>query len=773
MSIKIPALLMQLATSRIAGLLPPLVAGKFAKAKADGSGIDWVDGSGGGADGYTSAPEALNDSPDPGSVALYAKGNHKHAHGAQTNPAHHGTAIATGTGGARHGFMHSDTLRDHDVVVSQGVPVPRSGDVTGVTDGAFISAKVVAGIRGFRLGSGDHYLTAGTLTALLYQGVTISGEATGFGSGHGTRIKLIGVSGARAIDLRGTFHAVLRNVCLDLDDLLFLGDVIDMSGDAADTVGAIIENVTFSVSSVAKTPAAPVPSSGSANVTITGTCTLSHRGVVQIEAGGTTFRYSETGGGAFGDVAVTAAADVNPWGTGDAQWVATGVAIPLGGTWAVPSGNSSFGLTLHFANTTYTAGVTYKFGLGPRRLVNGAAAYDCVVRNCHFGGGYDGVLVTGSGCKVASCEAHPLLRRYYAEAYRCNGVVVHGTATTRGVFAHNCEDATIAIYQGDVSQAGPWSIFDGNLLIRDYSLIQVPSGPAISIRNANIVAKLSGNYRACASVAADFPSGGGTCLWAHFDGYAPAAAWYSGSNISNPTAEGWSPSGLVTQLVSPDLQNTALRGAAVLGVQSDFASGTNVNWAGSPGWTLGLGFNTTITFTKPSTGAARSLELVIIPDATTYYTVAYPATIDWENGPPPTPKPGGSNLYLHFSYTGDVGIGVATGRYRGRWRQPLEVNALGTSGTTKTLRWEHSPLATMTMTGNCTVTLSPPPSPTREPLRLQVVQGVGLYTLTFSPALKTEAGIALVLSAVNGAKDTIYLDWDGTEYHAWIRKAWA
>lgn len=47
----------------------------------------------------------------------------------------------------------------------------------------------------------------------------------------------------------------------------------------------------------------------------------------------------------------------------------------------------------------------------------------------------------------------------------------------------------------------------------------------------------------------------------------------------------------------------------------------------------------------------------------------------------------------------------------------------------------------------------------------------GTIASTFSPTLKTEAGAAL--SAANGAKDTIYLDWTGSEYRAWIRKAWA
>lgn len=99
------------------------------------------------------------------------------------------------------------------------------------------------------------------------------------------------------------------------------------------------------------------------------------------------------------------------------------------------------------------------------------------------------------------------------------------------------------------------------------------------------------------------------------------------------------------------------------------------------------------------------------------------------------------------------------------------VNAIGNSGTTKTVNWNDSNIQSLTLTANCTLTFSNPK--TGGTYRLIVTQDSSPRTITWPAAVKWVGGAAPTLSAGSGAKDMMTFIYDGTSYYGVYNQAFA
>jgi hypothetical protein len=84
--------------------------------------------------------------------------------------------------------------------------------------------------------------------------------------------------------------------------------------------------------------------------------------------------------------------------------------------------------------------------------------------------------------------------------------------------------------------------------------------------------------------------------------------------------------------------------------------------------------------------------------------------------------------------------------------------AAGSSGTSKTLDWDDGNTQLLTLTGNCTLTLSNPKDGFRYLIAL-LQDGTGTRTVTWPSAVKWQAGVAPTLSTVAGKVDIVTLVW--------------
>lgn len=96
----------------------------------------------------------------------------------------------------------------------------------------------------------------------------------------------------------------------------------------------------------------------------------------------------------------------------------------------------------------------------------------------------------------------------------------------------------------------------------------------------------------------------------------------------------------------------------------------------------------------------------------------------------------------------------------------------GNSSTAITINWNNGPWQQVTLTGNCTVTLSNAVS--GAVYVLEFVQGSGSYTVTFS-GVKWPGGSAYSATATNGAIDQVNLGYNGltTSYRGTFALAYA
>ena len=97
---------------------------------------------------------------------------------------------------------------------------------------------------------------------------------------------------------------------------------------------------------------------------------------------------------------------------------------------------------------------------------------------------------------------------------------------------------------------------------------------------------------------------------------------------------------------------------------------------------------------------------------------------------------------------------------------PNAVHANGNSGAALAIDARTGELQTLTLTANCTVTVSNLPAGVPAWLQLDVLQdGTGTRTLTITGA-KTPGGAGLTLSTAANALDLVSLSWDGTTLYA-------
>jgi hypothetical protein len=94
----------------------------------------------------------------------------------------------------------------------------------------------------------------------------------------------------------------------------------------------------------------------------------------------------------------------------------------------------------------------------------------------------------------------------------------------------------------------------------------------------------------------------------------------------------------------------------------------------------------------------------------------------------------------------------------------------GNSGTSIALNFTSYPAQKLSLTGNCTATISGLSS--GQAYVLRVVQGSGSYTLTLS-GVKWPGGTAPVISTASGAIDIINLYSDGTNIYGTFAQAFA
>lgn len=96
---------------------------------------------------------------------------------------------------------------------------------------------------------------------------------------------------------------------------------------------------------------------------------------------------------------------------------------------------------------------------------------------------------------------------------------------------------------------------------------------------------------------------------------------------------------------------------------------------------------------------------------------------------------------------------------------PNEYDA-GNSGTSKTISWTNGSAQKLTLTGNCTLTITDPSS-TGSIYILRLIQGSGPYTMTWPSTVKwPENASAPTLTSTSGRKDVFSFYWNGTNYEA-------
>lgn len=127
---------------------------------------------------------------------------------------------------------------------------------------------------------------------------------------------------------------------------------------------------------------------------------------------------------------------------------------------------------------------------------------------------------------------------------------------------------------------------------------------------------------------------------------------------------------------------------------------------------------------------------------------------------------GSGNLQANGSLTAGAVV-VASGT--GALSTPGEFDA-GNSSTTKTIDFTNGPAQKLTMTGNCTVTLSN--GVAGQAYVLRTINGAGPYTLVFA-AGKYPGGVAPPLTAVNAAIDIFNIYFDGTNYYISAGQNWS
>jgi hypothetical protein len=88
----------------------------------------------------------------------------------------------------------------------------------------------------------------------------------------------------------------------------------------------------------------------------------------------------------------------------------------------------------------------------------------------------------------------------------------------------------------------------------------------------------------------------------------------------------------------------------------------------------------------------------------------------------------------------------------------------GNSSTSKTIDFANGYTQKLTMTGNCTLTLSNPKSGANYILRL-LQDGTGSRTMTWPVAVKWPSGTAPTLTTTAAKNDLINLYYDGTSYY--------
>lgn len=564
---------------------------------------------------------------------------------------------------------------------------------------AILAAAATQGGGGvaINLSPGDWVIDPDQLALGPCQGLVLEGAGCSRLSGRGTRLICNAGSGGYILSLRSTYKLALRNLTIVYTDGRFQGDVIDFDGHAllSDSFSHVLENIIIDGSwyGTPTVPNAPVPSSGGLPaVTLSGAgATIPFRGVVKIDPGGATFSYSETGGGALGDNEIQPAS-IAPNGTGDANWIATGVAIPAGGSWSVPAGRNSTGITINFSVGAYVAGSTYKFGLGARRGINGVAWYCSQVTNINIYGVYDAVYNGAVGTWIQTVTTGHL-GRYAVEGANIDGGYINvipepgGSANGQGgVWCHNCPEVTIHLWRADQLTNGPWVLLDGGGSRTHYTVLgtfETTTGAAIKWRNGVDTLAVSGRYTSPKILDASDASGTNGTMFlagASFDG--GAANIFTGSNIqrlcgsmvssgggyhrfedgvyfhqgsSHSGDMDFAPSGQATGRII----NLRALGRPVSPTYGTFSAAPTVDWSVSPLADGTLGANTTFAFTAPAgSNAALGLLLTIRPHATNAYTIAFPATVDWYNGVAPSaPTPGGAPRYVWFDYTGSRYVG--------------------------------------------------------------------------------------------------------------------
>lgn len=98
-----------------------------------------------------------------------------------------------------------------------------------------------------------------------------------------------------------------------------------------------------------------------------------------------------------------------------------------------------------------------------------------------------------------------------------------------------------------------------------------------------------------------------------------------------------------------------------------------------------------------------------------------------------------------------------------RFNEQDSLFGAGNSGTSKTLDFNNSKRQKLTLTDNCTITLSNPVA--NETYLLTLLQdGTGSRVITWPAAVKWPSGIAPTLSGASKT-DLVQLEYDGTSYY--------
>lgn len=92
---------------------------------------------------------------------------------------------------------------------------------------------------------------------------------------------------------------------------------------------------------------------------------------------------------------------------------------------------------------------------------------------------------------------------------------------------------------------------------------------------------------------------------------------------------------------------------------------------------------------------------------------------------------------------------------------------VGNSGTSETITWANGNKQKMTLTGNCTVTLTAPSAAQSANLTFMLIQdGTGSRTVTWPSTVKWPGGVAPTLSTGAGDIDIINMFYSGTNYYS-------